>query len=490
MRQKQSTRSLITLIAIITALSVAVLPQPDQVSEAQGGSTLAYGSIAFGSITPQAPVQLYNFNGMQGDLIEVHMRTLSNGLLPFVDLLDLNRQTVASARQDSFAANTHGVQLTLLLPQTGVYSLMIGGTANTTGDYALELDGRSSGARLSLTFGQPLTINIAQNASPQYFAFTTESCPTTLAVLNPSQGTPYTFPFMVKVRDERGDLVAVLRGGDALEDRVTVAQQSGSYEVEVWDDDPALSGTLTLLVTCASEPQQCLSNDFVAPGDALADDANCPDCPPCPGDTSDNPLCAGFGISVDREESGTVFLSWPQVEGANAAIVSAVSDTGTLIYARMVIDILTDVIDFPFWGAITGTFTIHVTVGSEELGYNLCADSVVVNLEEKPTEGEEPAEECTVDMIAPRGTMANGLQTFTWNDVPSASSYTLRIYGQFDAVVANGTTAAPSTSMTIDVSEAAIGLGYGGSNEFYAQIDVFRGGERWCANGVRVVRVP
>lgn len=489
---------LLLVVAVALLLfSAGIAPPPTPSAQAQGGGILTYGALAFGSISSQTPVQLYSFNGTQGDLIEVHLHATSNGLRPFVDLLAPDRQTIATGQQDSFAANTGDVQIVLLLPQTGVYSLMLGGADNTTGDYVLELNGRSATNRVPLTFGQALPVNVPLDAAPQYFTFTTESCPTTLSVLSPSQGTPYTFPFIVKVRDARGQIVSVLRGGDAFEDRVTVAPQSGDYEVEVWVADPTLTGTLTLLVSCAGEPQQCLSSDSTAGDGTSAGDsaAECAECPACPGDETDNPVCAEFSISVDRNAEGVVTISWPAVEGADSAIVSAHDEAGELVYARMIVGAFTDTIEFPLWSSGPGTFTIRVSVGSEGAGYNLCVRTIAVEVSGGgpvpwgPAAGDDDDSVCQITIIAPLHTIANGLQTFFWSEVPGADSYRLRVYGQFDVARADGVISAPATSMTLDVSEAAIGVGYGGGNEFYVQINAYRGGDSWCSSGVRVTRV-
>lgn len=486
---KPPCKLLSLVVVALILLGVSLTPQASPTAQAQGGGTLVYGSLAVGSISAQAPVQLYNFSGTQGDLVEIHMRTLSNGLRPFVDLLAPDRQVIASAHQDTLSPDTRDVQITLLLPVTGVFSLMIGGLDGTTGDYLLELNGRGLTNRVPLAPGQPLRVTIGRNAPPQYYAFSTETCATTLSILSPDTGIPYTFPFVVTVRDERGEVVSVLRGGDALEDRVTVAQQSGTYEVEVWADSPALTGSLTLLVTCGDEPQQCLDNDLVVgggPGDG--GDVDCPDCPPCPGDSpDDDPLCGAFGISVDAQDGYTVTISWSAVEGANAAIISANDDLGGLVYARMVVDTLTDTFDVPGGGI----YTIRVAVGAEDAGYSLCVDTIAIEVEgEGPVHWGDDDDECEVAFVAPLDTIANGLQTFFWTDVPGAESYRLRIYGQFDSVVAEGVISAPATSLTMDVSLAAIGVGYGGGNDFYAQLDVMRGGERWCVTGQRVTRTP
>lgn len=493
---KGSYPSNVLVIALIALVLGGAVSVPPPVANAQAGGTITYGASVLGVIGPEAPLALYSFNAAQGDLVHISAVGLTGGLDPVVDLLAPDRQVLVTSQHNSLAADRRDVSIVFYVPQNGVYSLMLSGMNGTTGNFLLELQGRSAVTATPLVFGQALPIEVAVGAAPQYFTFTAQDCPTVFQLVNPSRGEPVTFPFVVKVRDDQAQLVATLRGGHALEDRVVVAPQSGSYEVEVWSDDPAVGGSLRLLVSCGDGAAMCLGSSSAAPTGGAAE---CPECPPCP---DESPLCADFAISIDSTEGGTVIISWPAIEGADAAIISVNDSAGDLQYARMVHDTLTQTIDFYGWGADAGApYTIRVAVGAEESGYSLCVDTTEVG--RAPEGGSETDEDdgpvewgpaaddpCEVAMVAPLETMANGLQTFFWTDVPEAESYRLRIYGQYDTVVAEGVIAAPATSLTLDVSEAAIGAGYGGENDFFAQIDVHWGGERQCVNGVRLTRNP
>jgi len=96
---------------------------------------------------------------------------------------------------------------------------MVSGQNGTSGEFLLKLYGRGVVAATPLTFGQGVDVTVPTNPPPQYFSFEAQDCPTVLTVANKSEGQPFTFPFVVKVRNQQGQEIAYLRGGDALEDR-------------------------------------------------------------------------------------------------------------------------------------------------------------------------------------------------------------------------------------------------------------------------------
>lgn len=468
--------------------------RPVAITQAQGSGALSYGSSVTGTISSEVPLALFIFNGTAGDLVHVDVLGLSGGLHPALDLIDPNRETLASSHRNSLAANPLDAHIVLVLPSTGAYSLVLGGAEGTTGDFLLQLAGRAPVTATPLVFGQEITVPIPQAAEPQYFSFAAEDCPTTLTVMNPTEPeAPASYPFIVKVRDERAQTVALLRGGDALEDRVTVEPLSGTYEVEVWSDDATLAGEITLLVSCAGDAPPCLTGEAGAPGAADVA-AACPECEPCENELNEDPgLCGEFAITIDElTEGGLLTFSWPAVEDTLGVVYEIVDQTSELIAARLVETAIgtSDTVDLSLMGTGPGEYTIIIHALTEEEGY-VCHDETTIELEGiGPVEWGPAAEddECTVELVAPLETIANGLQTFFWSDVPGAESYWLRVYGQFDSVVAFGTIAAPATSLTLDVSEAAIGAGYGGEEDFFIQINVMRGDESWCSTGVRVRR--
>lgn len=475
------TRTRQFMAALIVLLLALGASQPVAITHAQGGGT-AYGMNTTGTISAETPLVLVSFNGAQGDLVQVDVLPTSGGLIPVVDLLAPDRQTVRTSRGNSLSTHTQDATLAAILPATGAYSLIIGGENGTTGDFVLQVQGRGQVVPTPLVFGQKIDVTIPQGGSPQYFSFLAEDCPTTLTVHSLTPAQPYTYPYIVTVRDERAQIVAVLRGGNALEDRVTVAPQSGLYEVEVWSDDPALAGMLSLLVTCADGTPACLAGD--AAGAGVPGAVACPACPGCGDEIEEDPsVCDAFAVTVDEVDYSRITFSWPTVEGMEAVIYEVVAPDGTLFAARMMelslgnnetVDVLT---------GGSGSYTIRVHAWTEAAGY-ICEDTVVVDVELGPVDWG-PAVGCDIALVAPTSSMANGLQTFFWTDVEGAASYRLRLYNETGAVVAEGAMSAPATSMTLDASTASIGPG----SMFVVTIEALQAdGTSWCLYSIHLTR--
>ena len=467
-------------LALLMLLILSLARPPTGIVQAQGGGVLTYGANTMGSITPQAPLLLYSFSGSAGDLVRLDAGRLSGDLQPVVDLLAPNRQTLASSRSATLASNPQDTTIALILPETGVYSLMVGGLNGSTGDFVLQLQGRPAATATPLIFGQAVQVSLTPSAAPQYFTFIAEECPTTLVVFDLTAGQPYTYPFQAVVRDERGQEVARLRGGEALEDRVTVAPLSGTYEVEVWADEAPQTGTLSLLVTCEGDAPSCLANNF-----SLAEGpSTCPTC--CETDRDRDPgLCGAFVISLESSDDGSITFSWPVVEGQDAVIWEIGDAIGSLVAARMVetsmgtsehVDLLAL--------AGPGSYTLIVNASSETEGV-LCQDRTTVEVGRDGPVHWGPAAACDIHLVAPLDTMANGLQTFFWSDVEGAESYSLTLRNGEGTVVATGGISAPSTSMTLDASVASIGPG----TFFDVSIAAIQpGGGVWCSDSARLER--
>ena len=257
----------------------------------------------------------YSFTGSAGDLVQADVRNWVGTLDPQVDLIAPDGQTLASGANNPLGEDVLEAQLALILPQSGIYLLMVSGQNGTSGEFLLKLYGRGTVAATPLVFGQGVDVNVPVNPPPQYFSFEAQDCPTVLTVTDLSEGQPFTFPFVVKVRNAQGQEIAYLRGGDALEDRVIVAPNSGRYEVEVISDDPQAQGTVNLLVTCSDQAPGCI------PGSMGASGAGAGQCPSC-FDEFGGEMCDEFGVMVSRVGDGTYAFTWTPVEGAEYYIFS------------------------------------------------------------------------------------------------------------------------------------------------------------------------
>ena len=115
----------------------------------------------------------------------------------------------------------------------------------------------------------------------------------------PSEGQPFAFPFVVKIHDQRGQPVALLRGGGPeLEHWVTVAPRSGRYEVEVTTAEPALTGSIRLLVTCSGDAPGCVEGQAGIPG-VVTSPSECEPCP-SPGELTEGGGCPDLRFALEQ----------------------------------------------------------------------------------------------------------------------------------------------------------------------------------------------
>ncbi len=303
--------------AVILAAVFGIARTPTDITQAQSGGTLGYGSKVYGSISAAAPLVTYSFSGTPGDFVAISAETWTGTLDIQIDLVAPNGLVLDHSTQNAASGDPMGATLSVFLPDTGVYLLRISGENGTTGDYLLTLLGRSAATTTPLVFGQAVDVTIPQDALPQYFSFEAEDCPTTLIVTNPGEGQPFTYPFVAKVRDQRGQTVALLRGGEQVEDWVTVQPNSGRYEVEVGSADPTLAGSVRLLVTCSGDNPGCPAG---VEGLALGTD-----CRPCPGPDTLIPGggCPDLNLTVQQglHMATATTVSWDPMPGAEGYVV-------------------------------------------------------------------------------------------------------------------------------------------------------------------------
>jgi len=407
----------VLLIAFIVGATLSHSPGAD----AQGGGSISYGSKVLGRISADLPEVMYSFSGTAGDLVQVHVKNWVGTLDPQVALLAPDGQTIGSSTRNPFAVESQNAMLALFLPQTGIYTLLVSAENGTNGQFVLTLQGRGAIVATPLLYGQGLDVYVPQDPPPQYFAFETEDCPTVFTVANLSEGQPFTFPFMVKVRNAQGNLIALLYGGDAVEDRLVLPARSGRYEVEVFSEDPQQEGTIHLLVTCADQAPGCVSGGATgAAGAGLSATAGCP---PCFSEDFGGELCDEFEVTATHEGDSTFSFSWPAVEGADWYIFSIVDAWGNLLLDSPVMleDETSHLYALQPADFGRGPFTAYVQAGTET-GELLCVDETEFSFE------GPPLPECTitvgVDIVPTEERMA----VVGWTPVPGAAAYTIHLY--------------------------------------------------------------
>jgi hypothetical protein len=379
----------LALIGIVMAAAVfGVMASPTRSTQAQTGGTLGYGSKVYGTISAAAPLISYSFSGTAGDFVVVTADTWTGTLDVQIELVAPNGLVLDRSTQNTPTGDSMGAYLSVVLTDPGIYLVRLSGENGTTGDFLLVLAGRSAATATPLTYGQAVDVSIPQNATPQFFSFETESCPTTLVVSNPSQGQPFTFPFVVKVRDQRGATVALLRGGEQVEDWVTVQPDSGRYEVEVMAVDPSLSGSFRLLVTCSGDNPGCPADQAGIAGLPGAG------CVPCndPGSLVPGGGCPILNLTTKQDalDPRHIGVFWDAMSGAEgySVYVTGLTADGGEVYLTHADWVPGDPTMFewilPGEGYVAFRFTLHVLVGDSVI----CSQQTLVEV--VPTQTDCP----------------------------------------------------------------------------------------------------
>ncbi len=416
-----SKAALIVLLLVIVGVALPHRP----VTEAQGGGTISYGSKVLGRISAENPEVMYSFNGTAGDLVQVHVRNWVGTLDPQVTLLTPDGLNAGSSARSPFAAEHQDATLGLFLPQTGTYTLLVSAENGTNGQFLLTLQGRGPVIATPLIYGEGREVTVPLNPQPQYFTFETQDCPTIFTVANLSEGLPFTFPYMVKVRNQQGPLIALLYGGDAVEDRLVLPARSGRYEVEVLSEDPQQQGTIHLLVSCADQAPGCVGS--AAGGAAGAALGTATECPPCFSEDFGGELCAEFEVTVTHEGDSTFSFTWPAVEGADWYIFYVLDAWGAMLPDSPVLlegdtshRYSIQPADLP-----RGPFTAYVSAGSgTDIGTFLCATKVRFFSEEPPV--------CSLEVGVDIVPVEERRAVAGWTAAPGAAAYLIHIYAYGD----------------------------------------------------------
>lgn len=403
---------------------IALLPHAPTITQAQGGGTISYGAKVFGTIAEDAPRVTYSFEGSAGDVITVIADNWTGTLDLRAELIAPNGLVIASSAQNTLDDNMQGAYLSAVLPGDGIYLLWITSENATTGDFALTLLGRSAPDSTELIFGQAVEVTLIPAADPLLYWFEAEDCPTSLLVTNVSEGQPFTYPFVVKVYDQRGQTVALLRGGEELEDWVTVTPLSGRYEVEVSSDHLLEPGDVRLLVTCAADAPGCLAGQTGISGVTGTGPQECPSCF-VPGDPPDSGGCPDLDFEVVMVEHDPlrVTVNWNVMEGATGYAVyvyGRMADGGEvyLTHGEWTSGDPTRFTWFLPEDYVAFRFVLRVYIGDDVV----CIEETSQEFEVPPPDGGEPVcDEFTVTSeIADPETRE---VTWTWTAYPGAEAY-------------------------------------------------------------------
>ena len=134
---------------------------PEDVGREQA---IAYGDTVQGSITANASVVRYRFEGRAGDIIGIRMNVTSGSLDPYLVLLNAAGERVAENDDDPQESTLNAYLRRLTLPSTGAYTILAtryGEQAGTTtGDFELTLEAVEVASLADATPMAPVAITI------------------------------------------------------------------------------------------------------------------------------------------------------------------------------------------------------------------------------------------------------------------------------------------------------------------------------------------
>ncbi len=214
---------------------------------AQGG-VLTPGQAVQGVIGTQQPLAFYTFSGAADDQVTLHAISLSAGFRPTISLLSPAQQNLSTSSSDPTSPESPDARLSYRLPQSGVYSVLVGGFNNSQGDFILRLFVRPAAESISLVPGEPVTVSLSAETPARTFSFAASPDGPTMFS---AAGTPPDFPFLVEIRSAAGQIVAVFPG--LAQAAFVLPPGDGLYVATVSSAAaPGVTGQITVAITSAA----------------------------------------------------------------------------------------------------------------------------------------------------------------------------------------------------------------------------------------------
>ena len=209
-----------------------------------GQGALTYGSNTLGSLSATAPLAFFTFSGTAGDQVTVEVIGITPGLDPAVSLNSPTQQQLANNDNDPAIPGTTDARVSLSLPQTGVFTILVSSATGTPGDFLLRLAGQAPPPTTNLSDDAPSEASVAPD-SVQLFSFSAD--PAQVITLNVTTATP-GFGFRTTVKDADGEIVALVTGSDLVAVSLPFAPGTSEYTAEVTPLDPNVPGQVSIFL--------------------------------------------------------------------------------------------------------------------------------------------------------------------------------------------------------------------------------------------------
>lgn len=246
----------VTAIAFLLVLTM-VFP-----ASAQG--SLNYGSNTLGSLSAEASLAFYSFNGSTGDLVNLQVIEVTPGMSPSVSLLGPNQQLISSIVAPEIGPDAGEARLSVRLVETGVFSILVSSAAAVPGDFLLRLSGTPPVVATPVSAGVPIAADLVEGGLVQVFAV--DALPDAVQPVVVSTSSP-GLTFIAQLIGPTGAIVGTLSGGEGMPVSLGVPPGQGVYELWVTS---ALPGTVSIAL---GEPQSLPGAPAAAPVAQPADPA-------------------------------------------------------------------------------------------------------------------------------------------------------------------------------------------------------------------------
>jgi cell division septation protein DedD len=155
------------LMVLILSLSAFI-----GISNAQEG-VLNYGDTVTNQIDANAPQALYSFSGNTAEVVTIYALSWSEAFQPSLTVLGPTGQ-VAFNNNDALTPMAGDARVSVVLPQTGSYSVLVGSGNGAFGEYTLALRLTTPGISTALS-DAPVTLTIPPGGQAQAFSISSNA---------------------------------------------------------------------------------------------------------------------------------------------------------------------------------------------------------------------------------------------------------------------------------------------------------------------------
>ncbi len=228
-------RILFILVVLLLATVQAV---------AQG--VITYGSATVVTITPEAPIAIFTFQGNEGDQVTVQGISITPGL-DLTATIQSGAEILINSTSDPYAVSADDVRADVILPSTGTYLVLITSASGSTGDFLLKLAGQPIAEKTIIT-GIPADVPINAGET-SYYSYTGTADET--VILNLVAQSP-DLQFLAVVRNNTGQIQTTSSGASAIISLVG----EGPYEIALSGITETMTGVVNVdLADISPQPE-------------------------------------------------------------------------------------------------------------------------------------------------------------------------------------------------------------------------------------------